>query len=400
VRGLYSETDTASERRRPESLLEDIDVRINEADGDAEATLWSRVRDDIKRLVEMSPRDPEIITLVRHADSQLRKLRVHYDNLVTSSVAIMTDRAYNRELVVVTFVLISATLYALVTLLIRDWLVKPVQVLTDAANQIGAGHLDHRVPLDGNDELGQLARRIDWMAEHLQHHQTQLVESSALAAIGELCSNVAHGFRNPLAGIRASAQLAGRKLDKPDELRPMLNDVLQEVDRLDQRIVDLFEFSRIRTRTKRPTLFSQLIDDSQVEAKGALDLKHARLEVTDETDGVEWPVDRERIAGVVAEIVSNAVHHSDDGATISLRGSIGRCDGDGSESLTIVIADQGCGIASSSLPHVFDLFYTSRPSGTGMGLALARRIVEQHGGDISVESDGVSGTQVTITLTR
>ncbi len=382
----------------PADVLQDVGVRINLSAGDTERVSWTRVRDAIQTLARVPGDDPKVVDLVRDADRQLRKLRRDYDRLVADSVARTADVASSAQDIVVVVALGSALLFAVVTLLIRDWLVKPILALNHAADEIGKGRLDHRVSLDGRDELAQLARRLDVMAHKLAEHQKQLVESRELAAIGELCTNVAHGLRNPLAGMRAGAQLAGRRVNDPQKLGPMLDDIIAEIDRMDQRITQLFEFSRVCRVDRQPTCFEDLIADARAEARGAVEPRHIQLHTQDRTHGITWPIDRQKLASAIGELITNAAHHSDDGAAITVSGSVTPKANGTPPTFSISVTDQGRGIPPAVMKQLFNLFYTTRPTGTGMGLPIVRRIVQQHNGTIEITSAIGAGTRVDVVL--
>lgn len=382
----------------PDDVVADIDVRVNLSSNEAERIAWSRVRDDVRALAGMAALGPEAHNLARDADRQLRKLRRDYDRLVADAVAETADAASLAQLIVVVAALVSALLFAMVTLLIRDWLVKPVEILNRAADEIGGGDLDYHVPLDGRDELSHLARRLEMMAQRLGEHQKQLVEAREMAAIGELCTHVAHGLRNPLAGMRAGAQLAARRLDEPEKLQSLFHDIVEEIDRMDERITQLFEFSRLYGLNVQPTRFSELILDAEAEARGVVDARVITLSTEDHTGDTVWSIDREKLASAVGELITNAAHHSKEGATVTVSGRVIPPSNGTPRKLSISVTDCGRGISPNGLKQLFDLFYTTRPGGTGMGLPLVKRIVKQHNGTIQISSKPGEGTRVDVTL--
>jgi two-component system, NtrC family, sensor kinase len=387
----------------PKGVLDDVEVRISFSSSDRERDSWIRVRDAIKNIAANQAgaqgNDPRTASLIREADLHLRKLRRHYDERAASAMADTAVTSSTAQTVVVACAVGSALLFAIFTLLIRDWLVKPIETLNRAADVIGEGNLDHRVPLETDDELGHLARRIDAMSERLSEHQRKLLEARELAAIGELCANVAHGLRNPLAGMRAGAQLALRRIDQPDKLEQTLKDIVIEVDRMDRRITQLFEFSHIIDLRPETASFGDLIDDARADARGVTATCGVEVVASDRTSGRAWSIDRQRISAAIGELITNAAHHSKSGDTITVTGDVvpSQSNGD-SAKLAITVEDCGKGIPESSLKHLFDLFYTTRPSGTGMGLPLVRRIIEQHCGTIDLDSAPGRGTRARIVL--
>jgi signal transduction histidine kinase len=413
----------------PEDLLIDIDVRIHHAVDDVERRSWNQVHDDVTALANVPHDDPRVVDLVRSADFKLRSLRRHYDQHVATAVAQTAQAASLSEWVVIAASVVSLFLFAIVTLLIRDWFVKPIAELNDAADAIGDGNLNHKANLKGRDELAQLGRRINEMAEKLAEHQKQLIESREFAAIGEVCTNVAHGLRNPLAGLRAGAQLATRRLNDPEKLKPMLDDIMEEVDRMDHRITRLFDFSKMVRLNKSPVRFAELVADAKQLAGGVMNAKEITLDIVDDTRGGAWMLDPRQIASAVGELITNAAHHSPVGATIHVTGRVesngakvsgaqhsdaefsgagysgvshgagaGCGAADRGEALVIDVVDHGPGIPPQVMPRLFELYFTTRENGAGLGLPLIQRIIKQHGGSIDISSEPGSGVCARVTL--
>src|SRR5207247_10577772 len=127
--------------------------------------------------------------------------------------------------------------------LISRSLARPINELRRAMTLVGAGDLDHVVEPRSSDEIGELARAFARMTEQLRQSRAQLVQSEKLASIGQMAAAVAHGLRNPLASLRAAAQLARHRVEAP-AAREQFNAIVEQVDRLDLRIAHLLAFSR------------------------------------------------------------------------------------------------------------------------------------------------------------
>src|SRR6184192_35572 len=156
---------------------------------------------------------------------------------------------------------------ALVAGLLASWLIsrdlaRPLTELRHAMAVVGAGDLDHAIVPRSADEVGELARAFARMTEQLRQSRAQLVQSEKLASIGQMAAAVAHGLRNPLASLRAAAQLARHRVDAP-VAREQLDAIVEQVDRLDLRIAHLLQFSR-------PAPFRPLREHVEVLVDGAL----------------------------------------------------------------------------------------------------------------------------------
>jgi signal transduction histidine kinase len=295
--------------------------------------------------------------------------------------------------------LLAIILLALFAGLGASWLIsrslaRPVRELTEAMAVVGAGQLDHPIRVTSRDEIGDLARALESMTRQLRESRAQLVQAEKLASIGEVSAAVAHGLRNPLASLRAAAQLVRRHPTSPSATEH-LDAIIEEVDRLDRRISHLLSFSRPApfhpVSESLPRLIEELlpavaqpIREHQVDLEMAVPaaLPHVR-------------VDPMQLEQVILEIVSNALDAMPAGGRLR----IGAYEADGAEPGVVVeVSDTGDGIPEQVLPSVCEPFFTTRQEGTGLGLAIAKRYLEQNGGRLEIVSRSGQGTTVRLRL--
>src|SRR5436190_13386593 len=290
---------------------------------------------------------------------------------------------------------------ALVAGLVASWLIargvaRPLSELQRAMAVVGAGDLDHEIQPRSRDEIGDLARAFARMTEQLRQSHAQLVQSEKLASIGQMAAAVAHGLRNPLASLRAAAQLAQHRVDAP-AAREQLGAIVEQVDRLDLRIAHLLSFSR-------PASFRPLRESVRALVEGALSgfselLRQRRVELAMNHAATlpEIRVDPMRLEQALTEIVSNALDAMPDGGRLEIA-TRPEGAGVGANGVVIEISDSGGGIPSEILPTVCEPFFTTRPEGTGLGLAIAKRYVEEAGGRLEIASAVGRGTAVRVWL--
>ena len=298
--------------------------------------------------------------------------------------------------------LLFVVLLALAIGIVASWfisrsLARPLQQLSQAMADVGAGHLHPLVPGDAQDEFGRLARSFARMQESLGRAQAQMVQSEKLASIGEMAAAVAHGLKNPLASLRATAQLALRQKPDSPAARESLQAIIDEVDRLDRRITHLLSFSRPAPFRPVRDRIPQLVDGTLSGLGELLRERGVEPHLDIPPDLPDVQVDPMQFEQVLVEIVSNAVNAMGAGGRlyISARLEPGESSWAG---VVLQVTDTGAGIPREVLPSVCEPFFTTRPEGTGLGLAIARRYVEQNGGRLEIESEPGHGTTVRIHL--
>lgn len=286
--------------------------------------------------------------------------------------------------------------------LISRSLARPINELREAMAIVGSGRLDHPVEIRSRDEIGDLARSFAQMTESLRLSQADTARLNAeletkvrLASIGETAAAVAHGLRNPLASLRASAQLSLRKPESPAS-REHLHAIIEQVDRLDRRIAHLLSFSRPAPFHPLRESVPQLVEGVLPAFTELMRERRVELELSLPRTLPEVLIDPMQVEQAVVEIISNALDAMPEGGRLrvtALSHGSGETDG-----VVLEIADTGRGIPEHVLPSVCEPFFTTRPEGTGLGLAIAKRFVEQNGGRLRISSQPGVGTTVGLRL--
>lgn len=287
--------------------------------------------------------------------------------------------------------------------IISRGLARPIRDLTAAMAVVGTGKLDHPVTPTSRDEIGELAEAFARMTDSLRQNvaqlertQAQLVQSEMLASIGEMSAAVAHGLRNPLASLRAAAQLVRRHPDSP-AAGETLEAIIAEVDRLDRRIGHLLSFSRPAPFNPMPERVDRLVEGLLPAFAEPLRERGVELQLELARDLPDVRMDPMQMEQALLELVSNALDAMPSGGRLRLSAEAG--DGGRPPAEVVVeVADTGGGIPEQVLPSVCEPFFTTRQEGTGLGLAIAKRFVEQNGGHLEILSTPGRGTTVRLRL--
>jgi two-component system, NtrC family, sensor histidine kinase HydH len=235
--------------------------------------------------------------------------------------------------------------------------------------------------------------------EELRSVQAQLVKAERMAAIGEVVTAVAHGIRNPLANISASAQVA--LLDCDDRATPRLakslGNIKAEVERLAGRVKDLLQFVRPAERRSQPLDLNTVLQAALRLMEGRM--SEARVKVNEHLATALPTImgDPMLLEQVFTSLIGNALEASAEGGTITLTTGVEPSEQGGLLAVA-EIRDTGPGIPPGDAARVFDLFYTTKAQGTGVGLAIARKFTEAHGGTITVRSQPGEGAVFRVSL--
>ncbi len=285
--------------------------------------------------------------------------------------------------------------------LISRSLARPVRELTRAMAVVGAGDLDHPIEATSRDEIGDLARALARMTRQLRESRAQVVQAEKLASIGEMSAAVAHGLRNPLASLRAAAQLVRRHPASPTATEH-LDAIIEEVDRLDRRISHLLSFSRPAPFRPVSESLPRLIEELLPAVAGPIRAQQVELELVVPTALPQVRVDPMQLEQAILEIVSNALDAMPAGGRLRIAAFVANGAGgdlaDPPGEVVIEVSDTGGGIPAETLASVCEPFFTTRQEGTGLGLAIAKRYVEQNGGRLEIASRPGEGTTVRLRL--
>jgi two-component system sensor histidine kinase PilS (NtrC family) len=243
---------------------------------------------------------------------------------------------------------------------------------------------------------GSMASFVD--LTEMKRMEDKLRRADRLAAIGEMSASLAHEIRNPVAAIRGSVQEMSENLELIGTNARLMDIVIKESDQLSKIISSFLKFVNINTIEKAPFEVSEVLEDAvrtvqeQCARNGHI---HFEIECPDSVDRVMG--ERLQIREVLVNLIQNSIDAMPAGGI--LRAWIDEVE-DPAAQVSIHIRDSGAGIPEAELKKVFDPFYTTKPQGIGLGMAIAHKVITGHGGSIDLESVEGDGTMVTIELPR
>jgi signal transduction histidine kinase len=287
--------------------------------------------------------------------------------------------------------LVAVVIALAITFFLSRRILSPVKALTSAATNLGHGDFSQRVQIKDKGELGELANAFNSMASDLE--RAEMLRRNLVA-------DVAHELRTPLANLRGYLEAVRDKVIKPnvDTIRS-LNEEAMLLSRLvdDLQELSLAEAGKLKLN-RQPEQIAELIKQTMTAVQVQAKSKGLSLSA-DLPDNLPLAdIDDQRITQVLHNLVENAIAHTPKGGAITIKARQ-------LETLVeISVADTGEGIPADDLPNIFERFYRVDKSraratgGTGLGLTIAKRMVEAHGGKIAVQSELGKGSRFAFTL--
>ena len=324
--------------------------------------------------------------LERHIEA----LRTHYQSDTAHSLAGAVAVGRLTRIIAVGIAALSLLQVGFLFWGMQRWFVKPLAQIRDLTQAISQGRFEQRLAFTRRDEMGQLARAIEGMAQKLRQSQTRLVQSERLMALGELTSYIAHNMRNPLASIRAAAQVG---VGETPEQHDVWRDIISTVDRLEGWVGNLLVYLkpvRLAVEQHDPnrlvqealTLLQRHMQAHDLDA--VLQLQPAPCVEMD----VSW------MEQALVTVITNAIDASPPGARLFIASEA--TEG----GVRLSIRDEGEGVSPGLQSQLFTPYFTTKPNGVGLGLAMAKKVLLAHGGAIALQSEVGVGTTVMMDLPR
>lgn len=308
------------------------------------------------------------------------------------------ERTNRRKNILYTLVTIAPFFaMALAILLIRG-LTRPVNSLLDATRRLKAGDLDYRIQ-GLRDEFGEVANSFNEMADSLKKQMQEMQRTEQLRICGEMAAGLAHEIRNPLAGMKVSIEVLLSELEIEDRDKDVLLKVIEQIRYIEQMMKNLLNYARpvaaqpVRfnvNKTLEKTIYFMEKHPSFVS--GASHKKQLIRELDDTLPEIFG--DPQQLQQVFLNLLLNAADSVPDGGMITVLTHHDKK----AKTVSIVLRDTGKGIPVELMEKIFQPFFTTKGKGTGLGLAVSKRIVEEHGGNISVFNNITGGVTFSITL--
>ncbi|MBF4987852.1 HAMP domain-containing sensor histidine kinase [Methylophilus sp. 14] len=347
----------------------------NNPDRKAQKSIYQDIETGIFRHYEEVSKRAELLLMIKQGEIKHR-----LDDARSNSIAVLSLP-----------LLLACILIVYSRRILKDSIVRPINDIMQATNAISTGNLIHQVPEAGAEELAVLSREINKMAEDLAASRDALVKSEKQAALGLLVPMLAHNIRNPLASIRATAQVIDDPLLDKDTLES-IQGIIHTVDRLERWTGSLLSYLHPIKPMLNQLLLSSIVQGAISTLQPKLDEKQIRVIENSAVIKRLVLTDEHLLEQMLYNLLLNASEASPKGEEIHLQCGLAN------NLLTLVITDQGPGMPFKPDPHALTPGPTTKRFGTGLGIPFAFKVCEELGGAMTFDSKAGAGTRITITL--
>ena len=303
-------------------------------------------------------------------------------------------------------VLFASVLFVLLGAGLGHWMAEriadPVNRLTRATRRIARGDLDARIAATSSDELRRLVEDFNHMAADLKRQRSELERTQRLEAWADMARQVAHDIKNPLTPIQLSAEHAQRvNRDQGAPLSPVLDEcmgaILTQVRLLRQIAAEFSSFASSPTPRPETTDVAALIEEVVQAYRPGL-VGRIELSVQAEDQVPEGFIDRTLFGRALTNVIENALYAMPSGGRLSIRTAPSPAGGGKARAIAVTVTDSGVGMDQGARGRLFEPYFSTKATGTGLGLTIAKRNITLNGGTIDVESRKGEGTRVTMVL--
>jgi signal transduction histidine kinase len=342
----------------------------------------------------LSQKPYEVVVPVIVGDEQLGYVQI---NMLLDNIRDIQRANFIRRLFATGMVF---TVGIALTIFLARRYTTPIKNLVEDFKRISSGDLSVTIPVESNDEIGEMAEGFNNMVEKLREREAlekRLYEAEHLSRVGQLASGIAHEIRNPLNYISLAIDHLKTEMlpccgDKCSELEQLTDNIKEEVRRANYMVVNFMNYGRPLKLRRSEVVYRELLAKVLPVLQDRLTEQHIVIAQQIPPDLPPLWIDGELFRNCILNFVTNASQAMPDGGTITLGAGLenGR--------VTLTFSDQGSGISPDDISKIFQPYFTTKDVGIGLGLAITERIIKEHDGTIEVASTVGSGTTITVSL--
>jgi len=295
-------------------------------------------------------------------------------------------------IVVIALIIALAVAGTLLAALLARGVTKRILDLVAGMKEVGKGNLAHRVQVRGKDEIATLIESFNSMTAQLKSSRERLLVTERLAAWRDVARRIAHEIKNPLTPIQLSMYRLRKNLGS-ERYNQIFDEsyasITKEVENLRNMVTEFSQFARMPKPRTSPSSINEVVQDAINLYTGLPDNIVIHTELAENLP--QLMADRDQMRQVLHNLIGNAVDAMPDGGDLYVRTLL-----EAEDVIAVEITDTGCGMSEEVKQKIFTPYFTTKEKGTGLGMAIVAQIVEEHGGEISVDSEQGAGAKVVI----
>lgn len=302
---------------------------------------------------------------------------------------ILVQQGFDAGERAIAWITIAGAVFSLVLgFILSRYAARPIYRL---AVRLGSAGIVDEVAVAG-DDLGALEARVGALLERVRQQERALQQAEKLSELGEIATEIAHETLNPVAGVKGMLQALRRTRMSPEELARELADMERQLDRVEGIVRRLMDYARPLEPHAHRVRIAELLQEAARAARAAPSAQGYDVRTTAADANLEWTLDPDLVRQVLVNLVINGCEASPPGATVVLRAGVEN------GALAVQVEDHGTGIPPANRERLFRPFFTTKPRGNGLGLAVSRKIVREHGGQIDALAGANGGSVFRVLL--
>lgn len=324
--------------------------------------------------------------IVRSENINLNK---DYYLVIEKDLRVLNQPLYTMILFVIGWIVVAIVVAFMISLIVSGYMIRPIMKLVDGVKSLSVGKFNN-IEIDSNDEIGFLAKSFNQAVVEIKDLQNKLIDNERMATIGQMASMVGHEIRNPLSAIYMASSLLIND-EKKIDVKKFASMIKQEAVVINKIAENLLGYARSRPPQKEKVNILELFNEISVNLKIPSKVKLENRIMPD----IVIMAEQVEIRQVFINLVDNAIQAmgNKEGGVVTVEAVKVQ-----NNKVRISIIDNGPGIAPEVLKKIFEPLFSTKPKGTGLGLAVVKRVVERHNGTIEVNSKVGEGTSFIITI--
>ncbi len=315
---------------------------------------------------------------------------------VTFSLDVMNKKIMHSRVIFSVLLIIELVLSVLFAVFLEIQVIRPLGEVAARVEQMSRDEFKETfvIPPNSSVEIQKVGKALEDMREKLLKNRDELISKAKFATMGKIAFNLAHEIRNPLEAISGAVEILGDDLEKDSKECDYVTIIKDEVENLNDYLSEFLEFTRSQPRNRELCFAEDLVKETVFLLNPLIRKNRIAVETCFSESKIPVFVDTNQFKRILLNILINSIEALQEGGKIEISTYVSRKTG----GAVVSVKDNGCGILEEDIEKIFEPYFSTKKNGSGIGLALCRKIMEQHEGTIRIRSIYGEETEVTLTL--